>query len=128
MTPKPFEPGARITWVHYYPDSPPIQRAGTVWDRAPSTEGAVVVAWVIPDVPLLSDLYPAIAVGKSTRRSNPVHGYWLDGTTGGQYAGRGELYSSNYSASPLGQLAVIAARCAYQTRQTRQERGTAHVH
>lgn len=119
FTPKPWEPGARIEWTHFYPDGNSIRRSGVVWDRGPTVDGTTMVAWVTPDKPLPSDLYRAIAVGKSSKRHNPVHGtYWLDNTATSA-VGRGEVFSSNYAGSPLGVLAVTAARRAHETRQSK---------
>lgn len=124
MTVKGWEPGDRIEWRHFYPDGRVIDRTGTVWDRAPSVNGAVVVAWVVPDVHQPSDLYWALAVGKATSRHQPVHGSYLDDAAGGhQYVTKGQAYASNYAGSPTGQLAVIAARRAdYIRKQNARDR------
>lgn len=99
-------------------DGSAIRRTGTVWDRAPSVDGAVVVAWVVPDIPHASDIYAVIAVGKATRRLTPAHGEYLDSAlSGGQWAHKGTLYSSAHAASPLGNLAVVAAGATRRMRE-----------
>lgn len=113
------EPGARITWAHFYPDgAPAVERSGVIWDRGPSVGGATVVAWVIPDEPLSTDPYCAIAVGKATRHL-PVHGTYFNGCA--QHVGKGTLYSSNYTGSPLGHLGAVAAQCAHAVRHGKRE-------
>lgn len=107
---EPWGPGARITWSHCYPDGRIVRRAGTVWDRGPSTDGAVIVAWVIPDERLPGDIYLAIPVGKATRNL-PSGGEWGRGA----YVSKGDAFSSSYTGSPLGVLAAGAARHARGT-------------
>jgi hypothetical protein len=105
--PQPLTRGAAITWTHYYPQSPPVERTGTVWARGPAVDGALIVVWVIPDQPLPADLYTAIAVGKATRRALPAHGaYFPPGRS--PTVERGALYTSNYPGSPLGRLTINA--------------------
>lgn len=124
FVPKPWEAGARITWRHFYPTGAVVEREGTVWDRAPKVDGAVVVSWVIPDEPLDSDLYHAIAVGKANSRSQCAHGRYLDTPfVGEQYASRGEAFSSNYAGSPLGKLTAQAANHAMHATKLRRQRG-----
>lgn len=118
FNPKPWQSGARISWRHFYPDGRVIERKGTVWDRAPSVDGAVVVSWVVPDEPLASDLYAAIAVGKANARSVAVHGRYVDlPPSGDQWASKGEAYSSNLTSSPLGNLTARAASRAADDRR-----------
>lgn len=118
---KPWAAGDPITWQHFYPDGRAVERAGRVWDRAPTVDGATSVAWVIPDEPLFSDLYAVIAVDKASCRYTPVHGRYLDDASAGHWhVGKGAAYSSNYAGSPLGNLAVVAARRAHQTRAARE--------
>jgi hypothetical protein len=105
--------GARITWTHFTVTGSRIERSGTVWDRGPAVDGALVVCWVIPDDPLPGDLYAAVPVGKATRRQ-PANGTCA---TNGPWARKYELFSSDSPASALGCLAVTAARCSQHQRE-----------
>lgn len=117
MSVEGWEPGDRIQWHHFYPGGHSEIRAGTIWDRAPGVDGAVVVAWVVPDTHEPTDLYYAIAVGKSSRRDNAVHGWYPGECSEFQYVNKGMAFASNYAGSPTGQLAVIAARAAHRVRE-----------
>lgn len=124
FTPKPWESGARIAWRHFYPTGAVVVREGTVWDRAPKVDGAVVVSWVVPDEHLDSDLYHVIAVGKANGRLQCAHGWYLDMPfLGEQYAHKGEAFSSNYPRSPLGRLAGVAAEHAERVRRQKAVSG-----
>jgi hypothetical protein len=104
FNPDPFTSGAPIAWSHFKVDGQRIERTGVVWDRAPSTDGATIVCWVIPDEPSPEDLGPAIAVGKSSRRYQ-TYGHSVP-------VSKGDLFSSDDPATPLGCLTAVAARKA----------------
>lgn len=118
-TPDEMRAGRRVTWAHYYPEIMPITRRGTVIDRAPDVDGAIVVSWVLPDVKLDTDLYAVIAVGKATRSYQPAHGSYLPG--GDAHVDKGALFSSNYGGSPLGTLTLAAARHGVRVRRERPD-------
>lgn len=115
-----YKPGDSITWHHYFPDGRVIVRTGTVLDRAPvinarkvggREHGAQLMNWwVQPDEILPTDLYKIIAVGKAGARSVAVHGEYLSGVWGDQFASKGDLFSSNYAGSPTGGLAAQAVQ------------------
>jgi hypothetical protein len=113
-----FEPGKRIMWTHGLPDGTAVLRYGEVWDRGPSVSGATVTAWVIPDEPLDTDAYVAIAVGKATRdhSANGPH-------TSGPWIRKGTTFSSSRGLSPLGSLTESAAAFARSVRQKNQTSG-----
>lgn len=121
--PKPFEPkdgapGARLEWLHIYPDGHDELRAGTIWSDAPSTPGYGKPVWVIPDEHRDDDPYTAVVVARVAHQRLNVHaGVETDDV---RHATRtqGQVISVNHPRSALGSLAAAAAAVGNRERRT----------
>lgn len=115
--PKPFKPGAALTWSHVFPDGSEVQRTGTVWSEAPTVPGYGKPCWVIPDEPLPSDLYSAVVVAVVSREYVDLHaGLPWQQSCSGVVRRKGEVVSANHPGSPLGGLANAAGQRALALR------------
>lgn len=109
-------PGARVVWRQFTNTDEPVQRTGTVWDRAPTVDGVRAAAWVVPDLLKADDLYGLIAVGIASRYHS-ANGPRSDRPD--DYASKGELFSSSLGSSALGNLGAFAAQQAWKAREAK---------